>query len=188
MIKSSPKPVHKVIIPLFLLVWISMIGAAVLGLTTLLSPGKIETDTNRNEQSVPTLPEVTTDLELSTETSEESVSEGLSFLTLLVLLLACSGGSLLVTFILRYLVTSQPPSKGKKKVNKTKIFSANKRGRKFLAQKVFTPTAEVNSEVVVTVIAPQESTPVERRCGAPTLAETLDLRKRQTLMSIMQDN
>lgn len=187
-----PKSVNKIVIPLFIVVWLSMIGVAVFGLTALINPGKLDSSENAVNQSVSKVPQPPTELELP-EITEETQKAGLSFLTLMMLLIACSGGSLLVTFALKYLVTSKPKKltiKNKKRVNNIRVTDSKKVKKRPINKQIIPekPVIKdtINQEPIVTVIAPQESTPVEVR--SPTLAETLDLRKRRSLISMMQDN
>lgn len=185
--QKTPKSVHKIIIPLFLLVWMSMIGMAVFGLSTLMNPGKLE----QKETNEP-LPIVPTELELP-DIAEDSSPSALPFFTLMVLLISCSAGSLLVTFGLKYLVTSKPKKqliKKSQRANNSNLNYSNNGKNKPIKKQIFRKkTAEnvsLKPEPIVTVIDAQEATPVDRR--SPTLAETLDLRKRRSLISILQDN
>jgi hypothetical protein len=165
-----------------------MIGMAVFSLTTLINPGKLNSEETRTNSSVQTVPEPSTELELP-KITEQSEKSTLPIISLIILLLVCSGSSLLATFVLKYLVTVKSKNKqikSKKRVQNSYVFSAKKRAKNLIKKEFLNSKRPPNSEPIVTVISPEESTPVEKR--SPTLVETLDLRKRRSLMSIMQDN
>jgi hypothetical protein len=177
---------------LFTGVWLSIIGATVFGLTTLISPGELNSNENRINESLPSLTEEPTELQ-SPDLEQETQQTSLPFFILVVLLISCSGGSLLVTFALKYLVTSKLQKQSIKKSQKTNNFNLNyfnyakdKPIKKTIFREKKAKNVSLKSEPIVTVIEAQEATPVDRR--SPTLAETLDLRKRRSLRSILQDN
>lgn len=185
---------NHVIVPLLLFtgVWLSIIGATVFGLTTLISPGELNSNENRINESLPSLTEEPTELQ-SPDLEQETQQTSLPFFILVVLLISCSGGSLLVTFALKYLVTSKLQKQSIKKSQKTNNFNLNyfnyakdKPIKKTIFREKKAKNVSLKSEPIVTVIEAQEATPVDRR--SPTLAETLDLRKRRSLRSILQDN
>jgi len=175
------------LIPIFIMMWLSTIGVAVFGLTTLFSPGELKTKEKGVENS-----ELITELEIP-EISADNKKPTFHFLNLMILLGICSGGSLLVTFVLKYLVTSKPKNKKfkQKKITKnTRLNSAQKlpktKRKKEVIKENSVDKIIIDPEPIITLVSAQESTPVDRK--TPSLAETLDIRKRKSLMSIMQDN
>ncbi len=200
---QQQKSPYIIIIPLFVLFGFSMIGVAMFSLKELLQPNDLNAEKQLNTsitQTVFTVPETPRELKLLEESKENSGKSVLAFPTLIIILLACSGGSLLMTYLLRCLVTDEPTNKKIREQKKTNFKKFNysvtpkknnhisqQYSQKNRAQEAIAPiSVKTENQPIVTVVSPHESTPVEKR--EPTLAEILDLRKHRSLVSMMHDN
>jgi hypothetical protein len=175
--QKTSKSWQKKIIPVFIVAWFSMIGIGVFGLTSLMNPGEINSRNRSLNESVSNVSELPPELDFS-DLTEDTEKPTLSFFTLIILLLTCSGGSLLITYLLRFLVTSKPkktPLKSKKNAQNIPISPPRNKAKNKPPQ-----------QPIVTVISSEEATPLDQK--KLSLAEMMDLRKRRSIMSIMHDN
>ena len=181
-LKSFPQLIYKSPIFLLLLFWLSLVAIAALGLVGLIYPGWQSTEN-----------QPTFNIAAKEEIAEKEVKLPLWFF--LGIFLGCSGGSLLMTYAIKYLticwqenqlataeqvkqpkIPHQLPQKSLAKIPSTVNFR----------QQTQAIPVKIEEEPIITIVSPQESISLEKQ--EPTLAETMDLRKRRSLASLLRNH
>jgi hypothetical protein len=166
----------------------------------LLNPGRIESDKSVPKPLVSTILESTakpspkSDSPIISSTEDASPQEGFPLSLFLGLALGCAGGSLFVTHAFRQstqtrkLIKPSQSSQRKKRrrsVNQRQVSQSPQSAAHQPASQTFDSSELVvpDSETEVTVVPDQEKNPLDQE--EQSLAEMLDLRKRESLASIM---
>ena len=176
-LKSFPQLIYKSPIFLLVLFWLSLVAIAALGLVGLIYPGW------QSGENQPT-----SNISATEEISEKEATLPLWFFV--GIFLGCSGGSLLMTYAIKYLTICWQENQ----------LATNKKGEQAtipeksvskipsvanLSQQTQAIPVKIEEEPIITIVSPQESISLEKR--EPTLAETMDLRKRRSLASLLRN-
>jgi hypothetical protein len=169
--------------------WVTLVLLGSFATVGLFNPGSLE-----QEASKPT-PSPATVLE---STPQSTAKKDLPLFLFGAVALGCAGGSLFITYALRLATQRRQPSKGLKPVatvrKKRRPSSKRRRpvprtpkpeGTELTFQTLDRRVATTNEKLTqVTVLPPEESHPLDG--GEESLADMLDLRKHQSLASLMR--
>jgi len=180
-------------------IWGFLVLIGTVAAVGLLNPGRIESDKSVPKPLVSTILESTanpsskSDSPLISSTEDASPQEGFPFSLFLGLAFGCAAGSLLVTHAFRQstqtrqLIKPSQSSRRKKRrrsPNQRQVSSPQSAAHQPTIQTLDSPQPVVpDSETEVTVVPDQEKNPLDQE--EQSLAEMLDLRKRESLASIM---
>jgi hypothetical protein len=182
-------------------IWGFLVLIGTVATVGLLDPGRIESDKSVPKPLVSTILESTakktpqSDSPVISSIEDSSPQEGLPFTLFLGLAFGCAAGSLLVTHAFRQ-------STQRRQLIKPSKSNRRKKRRRPVNQRQVSPTPQsaantpaiqtldspqpvaYDSDTEVTVVPDQEKNPLDQE--EQSLAEMLDLRKRESLASIMR--
>lgn len=180
-------------------IWGFLVLVGTVAAVGLLNPGRIESDKSVPKPLVSTILESTansskkSDSPIISSTEDSSPQEGFPLSLFLGLAFGCAGGSLLVTHAFRQstqtrqLIKPSQSSRRKKRrrpINPRQVSSSQSAAHKPAIETLDSLVPVVpESEIEVTVVPDQEKNPLDQE--EQSLAEILDLRKRESLASIM---
>ncbi len=185
------------------LLWAVLLSAGGFAALRLLSAGPIEQEasapapTASTIQETPVLPLVSTPKSALTTVDESTAKQDLPLSLIGAVALGCAGGSLLITQALRQTSNRRQAPKRLKSVVNSRKKRQNPAKKRRSAPKTRQPVASKPNLVAlenqlptidnrltqVTVLSPEESHPLDG--GNQNLADVMDLRKRQSLASLM---